>query len=31
MAMGNPAPATILGGRGVSFPVTGLIRDREIA
>ena len=31
MPMGNPAPATFLGGMGVSFPVTGLLRHREIA
>ena len=31
MPMGNPAPATVLGGMGVSFPVTGLMRYWEIA
>ena len=31
MPMGLPAPATVLGGIGVSFPVAGLIRYQEIA
>ena len=31
MPMGNPAPATVLGAMGASFPVTGLIRYQEIA
>jgi hypothetical protein len=31
MPMGNPVPATFLGGMGVSFPVAGLMRYWEIA
>jgi hypothetical protein len=31
MPMGLPAPATVLGGMGVSFPVSGLMRYHEIA
>ena len=30
MPMGLPAPATVLGGMGVSFPVTGLMRYWEM-
>ena len=31
MPMGSPAPAIVLGGMGVSFPVAGLMRYQEIA
>ena len=31
MPMGLPAPATLRGGMGASFPVTGLMRYWEIA
>jgi hypothetical protein len=31
MPMGLPAPATVLGGMGVSFPVAGLMRYQEMA